>query len=131
MSPGDGEVLSSLNENHLPTEGYMNKLRKELPKQFPDLTFFFAPADIVTQVLNFGLSSPIDVQIEYPNFAQSLPIARQLRDAIRTVPGTADVHIAQVLDYPTLKVDVDRQRAAQLGLSQRDVASSMLVSLST
>ena len=83
-------------------------------------------------MLNFGLASPIDVQVEYPNLARSRSsVARKLRDTIRTIPGTADVHISQVLDYPSLKVDVDRERAAQLGLSQRDVANDMLMSLSS
>jgi multidrug efflux pump subunit AcrB len=131
IGPMDADILIALKPSHHPTQDYMRQIRESLAKEFPECSIYFQPADIVTQVLNFGLSSPIDVQVEYPNFAVSLPIARKLRDAIRAVPGTADVHIAQVLDYPTLKVDVDRQRAAQLGLSQRDVASSMLVSLSS
>ncbi|MGZ3426295.1 MAG: efflux RND transporter permease subunit, partial [Polyangia bacterium] len=117
--------------DHRPTAQYLRQIRESLAKDFPDCSLYFQPADIVTQVLNFGLTSPIDVQIEHPSFAVSFPIARELRDRMRTVPGTADVHITQVLDYPTLKVDVDRERAAQLGLSQRDVATSMLVSLSS
>jgi multidrug efflux pump subunit AcrB len=131
IGPMDADILIALNEHHHPTRGYMDQIRKTLAKDFPDCSIYFQPADIVTQVLNFGLSSPIDVQVEYPDFKQSFEVARKLRDAIRTVPGTADVHIAQVLDYPTLKINVDRERAAQLGLSQHDVASSVLVSLSS
>ncbi|MCU1279257.1 MAG: acriflavin resistance protein [bacterium] len=131
IGPMDADILVALKPSHHPTSIYMQQIREALAKDFPDCSIYFQPADIVTQVLNFGLSSPIDVQVEHPSFAVSFPIARKLRDAIRAVPGTADVHIAQVLDYPTLKVDVDRERAAQLGLSQRDVASSMLVSLSS
>jgi len=127
----DADILIALKEMHHPTRLYMQKIRETLAHDFPDCSVYFQPADIVSQVLNFGLSSPINVQIEYPNFEKSFEVARRLRDAVATVPGTADVHVRQVLDYPTLKLDVDRQRAAQLGLSQRDVASSMLVSLSS
>jgi multidrug efflux pump subunit AcrB len=127
----DADILIALKPDHHPTEGYMRALRKRLPEELPGSTFYFQPADIISQVLNFGLSSPIDVQVEYPNLDKSYAIARQLRDAMREVPGTADVHIQQVLDYPALKLDVDRQRAAQLGLSQRDVAQSVLISLSS
>ncbi|HEX6839595.1 MAG TPA: efflux RND transporter permease subunit, partial [Polyangia bacterium] len=131
IGPMDADILIALKEHHRPTAQYMKRIRTALAKDFPDCSIYFQPADIVTQVLNFGLTSPIDVQVEYPNLTRSFEVARQLRDALKTVPGTADVHIAQVLDYPTIKVDVDRERAAQLGLSQRDVASSMLVSLSS
>ena len=131
QGPMDADILIALKERHHPTPEYMKKIRAALSHDFPDCSFYFQPADIVTQVLNFGLASPIDVQVEYPNLQKSGEIARVLRDKMRTIPGTADVHISQVLDYPTLKVDVDRERAAQLGLSQRDVASSMLVSLSS
>ena len=131
IGPMDADILIALKPHHKPTEGYMKQIRVALAKEFPDCSIYFQPADIVTQVLNFGLTSPIDVQVEYPNLQKSFEVARKLRDELKTVPGTADVHITQVLDYPTIKVDVDRQRAAQLGLSQRDVASSMLVSLSS
>src|SRR5229473_1538031 len=100
-------------------------------KEFPGSTAYFQPANIISQVLNFGLSAAIVVQIEYPKLGASYPYARRLRDAIREVPGTTDVHIAQVLDYPTLKLDVDRERAAKLGLTQRDVANNVLISLSS
>src|SRR6266567_3075678 len=127
----DAEVLIALKPRHRPTERYMRALRATLPADFPGSSFYFQPADIVSQVLNFGVSAPVDVQIEGANLARSYEVARRLRDAIRTVPGAVDVHVPQVLDYPALKVQVDRVRAAQLGLTQRDVANSMLISLSS
>jgi multidrug efflux pump subunit AcrB len=127
----DAEILISLQKHHHPTREYMRRLRQELPRDFPGSEFYFEPADIVTQVLSFGLAAPIDVQVEDNNLERSYGYARRLREAINQIPGAADVHIAQVLDYPTLKVDVDRIRAAELGLSQRDVANSMLVSLAS
>jgi len=127
----DSEILISLKPQHHPTSEYERRLRRVLPQEFPSSQFWFQPADIVTQVLNFGLAAPIDVQVEGNDFTRSYTCARSLRDAMREVPGVADVHIAQVLDYPALKVDVDRVRAAELGLSQRDVASTVLISLSS
>lgn len=127
----DAEILISLKEHHRSTAHYMREIRQMIDQEFPGSTAYFQPADIISQVLNFGLSSAIDVQIEYPNLGTSYPYARRLRDAIREVPGTTDVHIAQVLDYPTLKLDVDRERAAKLGLTQRDVANNVLISLSS
>ena len=127
----DAEMLIALKEHHHPTAGYMRILRQRLTEEFPGSSFYFQPADIVSQVLNFGLSAPIDLQVEYANLDKSAEYARRLRDAVREVPGTVDVHITQVLDYPTLKLDVDRLRAAQLGLTQRDVANDVLISLSS
>ncbi len=127
----DAEILIALKPGHHATRGYKRALRAALGPAFPGSTFYFQPADIVSQVLNFGVSAPVDVQVEGTNLSRSYEIARRLRDAIRTVPGAVDVHIAQVLDYPSLKVQVDRVRAAQLGLSQRDVANSMVISLSS
>ena len=127
----DAEIRVSLKPGHAPTANYRRKLREKLPAEFPGSRFYFQPADIVTQVLNFGLSAPIDVQIEGAELSRSYGYALKLRDAMRAIPGAADVHINQVLDYPTLQVDVDRSRAAQLGMSERDVATSALISLST
>src|SRR6266516_700550 len=110
----DAEVLIALKPRHRPTERYMRALRATLPADFPGSSFYFQPADIVSQVLNFGVSAPVDVQIEGANLARSYEVARRLRDAIRTVPGAVDVHVPQVLDYPALKVQVDRVRAAPL-----------------
>ncbi|HEX4419286.1 MAG TPA: efflux RND transporter permease subunit, partial [Kofleriaceae bacterium] len=127
----DADVLVALRGVHHPTAGYERKLRDVLPHAFPGTTFYFQPADIITQVLDFGLPAPIDVEVEGPKFEALIPIARKLRDEIRKVPGAVDVHIAQALDHPGLRVDVDRERAAEVGLTQRDVANSMLVSLSS
>ncbi len=127
----DAEILVSLKPHHHPTGGYMRALRDVLPAAFPGCQFWFQPADIVTQVLNFGLAAPIDVQVEGNNFDISYRIARRLRDEMRAIPGIADVRIPQVLDYPALKVAVDRVRAAELGLAERDVADSLLISLAS
>ena len=127
----DAEILISLKPGHHPTAGYVRRIRTDLTAAFPDALVYFQTADIVSQVLNFGLSSPIDVQVQYPKFDEAYKVATRLRDEIRAVPGAADVHVTQVLDYPTLRLDVDRQRASQLGLSQRDVADAMLITLSS
>jgi multidrug efflux pump subunit AcrB len=131
VSGMDADILIALAEHHRPSGEYMARLRRELPEAFPGSSFYFQPADIVSQVLNFGLSAPLDVQIEYPNLERAYEVARTLRDKLREVPGAVDVHLTQVLDLPTLRLDVDRQRAAQLGLSQRDVANDLLISLSS
>jgi multidrug efflux pump subunit AcrB len=133
MSAADGEVLISLNEGHGPTEKYQKILRRELAKQFPDLTFFFAPADIVTQVLNFGLQAPIDVQVTgpLPNAAADLQIAQQIRGELNREPGIVDLRLQQVPKTPTFAVNVDRTLASQVGVKQTDVASDLLVSLSS
>ena len=131
ISSADGEILISLDEKHHgPSEKYVKQLRSELQKQFPDLTFFFQPADIVTQILNFGLPSPIDVQVQGYDPA-NYDIARKLRQRLAGVQGAVDVHLHQVVDAPDLHVDVDRVRAAQFGLTQEDVANSIYVSLAS
>jgi CzcA family heavy metal efflux pump len=131
ISSADGEVLIALNEKHHgPTEKYVKQLRSQLQRQFPDLTFFFQPADIVTQILNFGLPSPIDVQVQGYDPA-NYEIARHLRARLATVPGTVDVHLHQVVNAPDLHLDIDRVRAAQFGLTQQDVANSIYISLSS
>jgi len=127
----DAEILIALKPGHKPTQEYITKIRDDLGRSFPGATSYFQTADIVSQVLNFGLSSPIDVQIQDSKLDEGYAYAARLRDMIGAVPGAADVHIKQVLDYPTLRLDVDRQRASQLGLSQSDVANSVLVSLSS
>jgi multidrug efflux pump subunit AcrB len=127
----DADVLVALAPGHGPTAEYRRTLRKELPKAFPDVQFYFQAADIVSQVLNFGLSAPIDVEIEGSNLERSATIARDLRDRIRAIPGAEDVRIAQVLDRPALRVDVDRDRAAQVGVTQHDVADNVLTTLSS
>jgi CzcA family heavy metal efflux pump len=127
----DAEILIALKKGHHPTSVYRRKIRELLPRSFPGSRFYFESADIVTQVLNFGLTSPLDVQVEGTDFRRSYDLALKMRDAMRDIPGTADVHINQVLDYPTLQVDVDRTRAARLGVSERDVANNALISLSS
>jgi multidrug efflux pump subunit AcrB len=109
----------------------MQGIREMLGHNFPGATFYFQPADIVSQVLNFGLSAPIDVQVEFPDLQKGYEVARRLRDAVAEIPGTADAHIIQVIDYPSLNVAVDRLRAAQAGITERDVANNLLVSLSS
>jgi len=133
MSPSDGEILVSLKQDHHATEQYIEKIRKDMAEQFPELVFFFQPADIVTQVLNFGLPAAIDVQIVGPqqNVDQNLVIARGIEQEMKGVPGIADVHLQQVPDVPDLFVNVDRTLASQMGFTQQDVAGDLLVSLSS
>jgi multidrug efflux pump subunit AcrB len=128
--PADGEMLVSLREGHGPTGEYIRRLREELPKRFPGCTFFFAPADIVGQILNFGLPSPVDVQVVGLDPNATLPVARDLVARIAKIPGAADVHLHQVTDVPGIRLNVDRTRAEELGITQRQVASNMLISLS-
>jgi multidrug efflux pump subunit AcrB len=127
----DAEIRIALKPEHHPTIGYMRAIRQALRHDFPGSETWFQPADIVTQVLNFGLAAPIDVQVQGLDFSKTYPLARRLRSDFERVPGVTDVRIAQVLDYPTIKVDVDRVRAAQIGLSQLDVANTVLTSLSS
>jgi multidrug efflux pump subunit AcrB len=131
VSSTDAEIRIALKREHRPTPEYKRAIRQVLAYDFPGSKVWFQPADIVTQVLNFGLAAPIDVQVQGMDFNQTYPLARQLRDDLDSIPGIADVHIAQVVDYPTLQVDVDRVRAAQIGLSQRDVANTLLISLAS
>jgi len=126
----DGDVLVSLKEKHGPTADYVRKLRDQLPQEFPGVTFYFLPADIVTQTLNFGLPAPIDIQIEGADVNGNRKVADMMLSELRHVPGLVDVRIQQQADYPKLHVDVDRTRASQGGLTEKDIANSMLVSLS-
>jgi multidrug efflux pump subunit AcrB len=127
----DGEILVALKEgNHGPTEEYIRELRRELPKKFPELTFYFQPADIVSQILNFGLPAPIDVQVAGYD-PRNFDIARNIRREIAGVPGVVDAHVHQVMNGPDLHLEVDRSRAAQFGLTQLDVSNSLFVSLSS
>jgi multidrug efflux pump subunit AcrB len=130
VSDGDGEILVSLTKSHSPTDRYVARLREVLPQKFPECTFFFQPADITSQVLNFGLPSPINVQVAGVRADENLKVARQLQKQIAEIPGAVDVHIHQIVDQPTLNVDVDRVMASQLNLTQQNAANSMLVSLS-
>lgn len=132
LGPSDGEILVSLNpDRHQPTARWMKTLRETLPREFPGVTFFFQPADIVSQILNFGLPAPIDVQVTGYNQTATHEIALDLASRMARIPGAVDVHLHQVLNTPSLLVNVDRSRAAELGLTQRDVANNVLVSLSS
>src|SRR2546421_12255018 len=131
VGPADGEILVALNATHRPTAGYLKTLRDQLPHRFPDLEFFAQPADIVSQILNFGLPAPIDIQVTGP-LAESdanFRVAQQIGRELRAVPGAVDVHVQQILDAPRIMVDSDRILAQQVGLTQRDVANSLLISL--
>ena len=131
IGPQDAEILISLKPKHRPTQQYQKRIREELPKMFPGSSLYFQPADIVTQVLNFGLPAKIDLQIDQNDLNKGYVLGRQLATSLRRIPGVVDVRIPQVLDYPSLQLDVDRLRAAQVGLSQRDVANNLLTSLSS
>ena len=130
LGANDVDVLVSLREKHHPTANYVRTLRQRLPEVFPGVTFYFLPADMVTQILNFGLPSPIDVQIEGNNVPLSHQIAEKMMTDMRGVAGLTDLHIQQPLDYPTLEVTVDRTKASQAGYTELQVAQSALNTLS-
>ncbi len=130
IGPMDGEILLSLNEHHQPSQHYVDLLRRELPQQFPGVEFFFQPADIVTQILNFGLPAAIDVQISGANVAGNYQILNKLMKQIKQIPGAVDVHIHQKLDQPALALNIDRNQIKQIGLNPVDVAQNLLVSTS-
>jgi multidrug efflux pump subunit AcrB len=120
----------TLSPNHSSTERYVHDLRLKLAQQFPGITFSFLPADMVSQILNFGLPSPIDIQVVGYNVEGNRLFADQLLAKLRYIPGTADLRIQQAFDQPYLHIDVDRTRAQQIGFTQRDVATNLLISLS-
>ena len=131
IGAADGEILVSLNkQQHRPTWDYVKELRRELNAEFPDLTFFFEASDIVTQILNFGLPAPIDIQVvgRHPD---NYKLAKQIEARVSQIPGVVDAHVHQVVDTPELRVNVDRTRAEQIGLTQQDVANTVLYSLSS
>ena len=130
IGPEDGDALISLKEDHAPTASFIKQLRTILPQKFPGTTFSFLPADIVSQILNFGLPAPIDVQVIGNNQKANYAYATDLLKRIRTVSGIADLRIQQVFNYPQINVDVDRTLAGEVGLTQRDTANSLLVTLS-
>ncbi|MGA7697692.1 MAG: efflux RND transporter permease subunit [Candidatus Sulfotelmatobacter sp.] len=131
IGTSDAEILIALDpEHHHPTADHIRHLREILPRRFPGVEFFFQPADIVTQILNFGLPAPIDVQVVGTDMGTSYQIAQQIANKMRHIPGAADVHVQQLLSLPTLHMDIDRTRVTQVGLTARDVAQSVLVSLS-
>jgi CzcA family heavy metal efflux pump len=128
----DAEILVQLQGEHgRATSEYINELREKLPRRFPGVQFFFQPADIVTQILNFGTPSPIDVAIAGSNLQGNFAVAEKLASEIRHIPGAVDVHVQQALDEPTLRLSIDRTRVQSVGLQAKDVAQNLLVSLSS
>jgi len=127
--PADADILVSLAAKHHATADYVRRLRIRLPQVFPGVTFAFLPADIVSQILNFGSPAPIDVQIVGRDMASNALVAQRLLQKIRKIPGIADARIQQDLDAPTFTVAVDRSRASDVGLTQKDVANTMLIAL--
>lgn len=130
VGTNDAEILISLSKHHAPTAAHIRRLRRELPQKFPGTEFFFQPADIVSQILNFGLSAPIDIQISGQNAQANYVLAQRMANRIRQIPGAADVHLQQQMAEPTLHIDLDRTRIQQVGLNTRDVAQGLLISLS-
>jgi multidrug efflux pump subunit AcrB len=130
IGPADADIQVQLSENHHSTADYVERLRTVLPRQYPGVTFYMLPVDIVTQILNFGLSAPIDIQVVGPDLYGNRALAERMLNEVRYVPGAADARIQQPFNYPMMKVDVDRSRAQQIGLTQKDVATSLLVALS-
>ncbi len=131
IGTADVEILCALNqEHHGPTANYVARLRQELPKKFPGVEFFFQPADIVSQILNFGISAPIDIQFVGRDVEGNLAVAKDVAERIKQVPGAVDSHIYQLFNQPKINLKVDRSKANQLGLTERDVANSLLTSLS-
>jgi multidrug efflux pump subunit AcrB len=130
IGESDGEILVALNENHHPTADYVRELRTRLRKQYPDMEFFFGAADIVSQILNFGLSAPIDVQVKGVSTG-NYDIATQIAEQVKKVTGAVDVHVQEVVHSPDLRVNVDRTQAEQSGLQQQNVASAVLISLAS
>ncbi len=130
VGSADADVTVSLSRDHRPTNDYVESLRAKLGREFPGVTFYSLPVDMTTQILNFGLPAPIDIQIIGHNAVANHEFAEKLMQEIKYVPGTADLHIQQPFNEPHLAIDVDRSRAQDIGLTQRDVAGSLLVALS-
>lgn len=131
LSSGDGEILVSLKPEHkVATREYIRRLRQVLPEQFPECTFYFQPGDMMNQILNFGLPAPIDVKIiggDYKNFH----LAKEIEARMKRIAGAVDVHVHQIMNQPALRVEVDRTRAAQFGVSQREIAENFLIASSS
>jgi CzcA family heavy metal efflux pump len=130
LGAGDADVMVSLKDNHRPTASYVRALRAKLPRAFPNTTFYFLPADITTQILNFGLPAPLDIQFEGNDVSKSYELANAMLADLRRVPGLTDVRVQQPFDYPTLDIAVDRTKASQGGFTERDVTTSVLNTLS-
>jgi multidrug efflux pump subunit AcrB len=130
IGPQDGDILVALNKRHAPTAGYVRTLRARLPVAFPGATFSFLPADIISQILNFGAPAPIDLQVQGPNGAANEAYASVLLKQLRRIPGIADARIQQASNYPQMNVDVDRTQADQVGITERDVTNTLVTTLS-
>ncbi|SHN65710.1 efflux RND transporter permease subunit [Bradyrhizobium erythrophlei] len=131
INVNDGVILVSLKEGHAPTAGYVRKLREVLPTAFPSATFYFQAADMITQVLNFGLPAQIDVRVVGRDRANNRRVAEELRRRLAAIPGMADTHLQQELNAPAFLVDIDRSRALQLGLNAQAIATGLNTSLSS
>ncbi len=130
IGPSDADIQVQLSPRHHPTEAYLQRIRRALAQQYPGVTFYTVPVDIVTQILNFGLASPIDIQIVGPNLYANRALAERMLNEVRYVPGAVDARIQQPFNYPNFTVNVDRTRAEATGLTQQNVAQSLLVALS-
>jgi multidrug efflux pump subunit AcrB len=131
VGPMDGEILVSLKEKHTSTPAHVAVLRRELPGRFPGLEFFFQPADIVNQVLNFGQPAPIDIRVAGPNGEEAYALAAKLTRDLQRVPGVVDAHVFQVPDAPSISVNVDRTMAGLVGMDQRSTADNLLITLNS
>ncbi len=132
IGESDAEILIGLKrERTMPTKYYIDELRSRLAEEFPGTQFFFQPADIVSQILNFGVPAPVDIQLIGPSQQQNYQIAQQITNRIQRIPGAVDVHVQQLFSYPTIFLNVDRSRALNVGLNQQDVANSLLLTLSS
>jgi multidrug efflux pump subunit AcrB len=130
LGAADADIMVSLKPDHRPTAGYLEAVRRMVAQEFPGVTFYSLPADMITQILNFGMPSPIDIEIEGANVSDNRIVANQILDEVRRVTGVVDARIQQRFDYPDFNIDVDRTKAQQNGLSERDVAGSLLETLS-
>jgi CzcA family heavy metal efflux pump len=132
IGESDAEILVGLNpDRRTPTKQYLDTLRARLAEEFPGTQFFFQPADMITQILNFGLPAPVDIQLTGPNEQSNYLLAQQITDRLQHIPGAVDVHVQQLRSYPSIFLDVDRTRAQSVGLSEQDVANSVLLTLSS
>jgi CzcA family heavy metal efflux pump len=130
IGAADADIMISLNANHHPTADYVRRLRLDLPREFPGVMMYFLPADMITQILNFGLPAPVDVQIDGADVVANHQLADRILNQLRAVPGLVDLRVQQPFDYPNFTVAVDRTKAAQAGFTEQDVARSMLNTLS-
>ncbi len=131
VGPFEGEINVSLKENHQPTEKYMKEIRNKINEKLPDVVIFYQSADMVSQILNFGLPALVNLQVVGKNKIDNLKIAKEIEGRMAAIPGAVDVHLQQILDVPQIKVNVDRMRAQHAGLNQRDVANNLLISLTS